>query len=185
MTTELVDAAITRIEQKMLALGEREIDSRRLGEMVMEELRKLDKVAYIRFASVYKSFSDVEDFRDAIREVRDKSSRMFSAEDHAFMARAIALTERGRDTAHAQSERGLRDRAGRPRHRRGLARAAGEAHAEASALAACTRVRRRRDRLRDARALQPPGPHAALRRCARRREGRRASWPRSRIPIRR
>jgi transcriptional repressor NrdR len=40
--------------------------------MVMEELRKLDKVAYIRFASVYKSFSDVEDFRDAIREVRDK-----------------------------------------------------------------------------------------------------------------
>ena len=52
-------------------LGEREIDSRRLGEMVMEELRKLDKVAYIRFASVYKSFSDVEDFRDAIREVRD------------------------------------------------------------------------------------------------------------------
>jgi transcriptional regulator NrdR family protein len=72
VTTELVDAAIQRIEQKMLALGEREIDSRRLGEMVMEELRKLDKVAYIRFASVYKSFSDVEDFRDAIREVRDK-----------------------------------------------------------------------------------------------------------------
>ena len=72
VTTELVDAAITRIEQKMLALGEREIDSRRLGEMVMEELRKLDKVAYIRFASVYRSFSDVEDFRDAIREVREK-----------------------------------------------------------------------------------------------------------------
>ena len=71
VSIELVDAAITRIEQKMLALGEREIDSRRLGEMVMEELRKLDKVAYIRFASVYKSFSDVEDFRDAIREVRD------------------------------------------------------------------------------------------------------------------
>ena len=71
VSMELVDAAITRIEQKMLALGEREIDSRRLGEMVMEELRKLDKVAYIRFASVYKSFSDVDDFRDAIREVRD------------------------------------------------------------------------------------------------------------------
>ena len=67
-----MDAAITRIEQKLLAIGEREIDSRRLGEMVMEELRKLDKVAYIRFASVYKSFSDVDDFRDAIREVRDK-----------------------------------------------------------------------------------------------------------------
>ena len=72
VTTELVDAAIQRIEQKVLALGEREIDSRRLGEMVMEELRKLDKVAYIRFASVYRSFSDVDDFRDAIREVREK-----------------------------------------------------------------------------------------------------------------
>ena len=45
---------------------------RRLGEMVMEELRKLDKVAYIRFASVYRSFQDVEDFREAIREVREK-----------------------------------------------------------------------------------------------------------------
>ena len=72
VTTELVDAAITRIEQKMLSLGEREIDSRRLGELVMEELRRLDKVAYIRFASVYRSFSDVEDFRDAIREVKEK-----------------------------------------------------------------------------------------------------------------
>ena len=72
VTTELVDAAIERIEQKLLALGERELDSRRIGEMVMEELRKLDKVAYIRFASVYRSFSDVEDIRDAIREVRDR-----------------------------------------------------------------------------------------------------------------
>ncbi len=72
VTTERVDAAITRIEQTLLALGEREVDSRRLGEMVMEELRKLDKVAYIRFASVYKSFSDVDDFRDAIREVKEK-----------------------------------------------------------------------------------------------------------------
>jgi transcriptional repressor NrdR len=67
-----VDAAITRIEQKVLSLGEREIDSRRLGEMVMEELRRLDKVAYIRFASVYKSFSDVDDFREAIREAKEK-----------------------------------------------------------------------------------------------------------------
>ena len=54
----------------MLALGEREIPSRRIGEMVMKELYKLDKVAYIRFASVYKSFQDVDDFQDAIKEVR-------------------------------------------------------------------------------------------------------------------
>ena len=53
----------------MLSLGEREIPSRQLGEMVMEELYKLDKVAYIRFASVYRSFQDVSDFRDALKEV--------------------------------------------------------------------------------------------------------------------
>ena len=53
----------------MLSLGEREIASRQLGEMVMEELYKLDKVAYIRFASVYRSFQDVSDFRDALKEV--------------------------------------------------------------------------------------------------------------------
>jgi transcriptional repressor NrdR len=67
--TEFVDQAIHRIVQQVLSLGEREIASRRIGEMVMAELKKLDKVAYIRFASVYRSFQDVDDFRDAIREV--------------------------------------------------------------------------------------------------------------------
>jgi transcriptional repressor NrdR len=56
--------------QKFLAMGEREVTSRSIGESVMEELYKLDKVAYIRFASVYKSFQDVDDFRDAIKEVQ-------------------------------------------------------------------------------------------------------------------
>jgi transcriptional repressor NrdR len=70
--TEYVDEAIERIEQKLLSLGEREIESRRIGELVMKELYKLDKVAYIRFASVYKSFEDVEDFRDVIEQVRRK-----------------------------------------------------------------------------------------------------------------
>ena len=67
--TEYVDAAIDRIVQQVLALGEREIPSRQIGEMVMQELYKLDKVGYIRFASVYRSFQDVADFRDAIKEV--------------------------------------------------------------------------------------------------------------------
>jgi transcriptional repressor NrdR len=67
--TEFVDAAIDRIVSRVLAQGEREIASRQLGEMVMEELYKLDKVAYIRFASVYRSFQDVSDFRDALKEV--------------------------------------------------------------------------------------------------------------------
>jgi transcriptional repressor NrdR len=69
VATELVDAARERIAQKVLAIGEREIESRRIGEMVMEELRRMDKVAYIRFASVYRSFQDVDDFRDVIRDL--------------------------------------------------------------------------------------------------------------------
>mgnify|MGYP001093615212 CR=1 FL=1 len=69
VSTELVDESVAKIRQKLLALGEREIPSRELGEMVMHALRKLDKVAYIRFASVYRSFQDVDDFRDAIRDL--------------------------------------------------------------------------------------------------------------------
>ncbi len=68
--TEYVDAAITRIEQRILALGEREIPSRVVGEMVMRELKKMDDVAYIRFASVYEDFQRVDDFRDAIQQVK-------------------------------------------------------------------------------------------------------------------
>jgi len=67
--TELVDEAIERIYQKVLSQGDREIPSRQIGEMVMHELYKLDKVAYIRFASVYRSFQDVDDFRDVIRDL--------------------------------------------------------------------------------------------------------------------
>ena len=68
--TQLVDDAIATITQDVLALGERELASRRLGEMVMRELRRLDQVAYIRFASVYRSFQGVDDFQDAIKEVQ-------------------------------------------------------------------------------------------------------------------
>lgn len=70
VATPLVDEAVATITQQVLALGEREVPSRRIGEMVMAELYKLDKVAYIRFASVYKSFQDVGDFQDAIKEVQ-------------------------------------------------------------------------------------------------------------------
>ena len=73
--TEYVDAAIDRIVQQVLSLGEREIPSRQIGEMVIQELYKLDKVAYIRFASVYRSFQDVADFRDALKEVEPATPR--------------------------------------------------------------------------------------------------------------
>ena len=70
VSTEMVDAAIDVVTHKLYALGEREVDSRQVGELVMQELLKLDKVAYIRFASVYKSFQDVGDFADAVKAVR-------------------------------------------------------------------------------------------------------------------
>ncbi|HCZ15840.1 MAG TPA: transcriptional regulator NrdR [Accumulibacter sp.] len=67
--TAAVEAAIARIEEKLLALGERELASEKIGEMVMLELKKLDKVAYVRFASVYRNFEDVDEFSKLIREV--------------------------------------------------------------------------------------------------------------------
>ncbi len=73
--TEYVDQAVERIRTRVLAQGEREIPSRRIGEMVMQELHQLDKVAYIRFASVYRSFQDVSDFRDVIKEVEAPPKR--------------------------------------------------------------------------------------------------------------
>lgn len=69
VTIEAVDAAIARIEEKLLALGERELPSEKLGEMVMRELKRLDKIAYIRFASVYRNFEDAADFSEVVREV--------------------------------------------------------------------------------------------------------------------
>ena len=70
VSTEQVDAAIERIEEKLLALGLREVQSTRIGELVMRELKKLDKVAYVRFASVYRSFEDIDEFRALVDEVR-------------------------------------------------------------------------------------------------------------------
>ena len=70
VSMEQVDSAIERIEEKLLTLGLKEIPSNRLGELVMRELKKLDKVAYVRFASVYRSFEDIDEFRALVDEVR-------------------------------------------------------------------------------------------------------------------
>ncbi|WP_295849442.1 transcriptional regulator NrdR [uncultured Xylophilus sp.] len=67
---EQVDSAVERIEETLLTLGLREIPSSRIGELVMRELRRLDKVAYVRFASVYRSFEDIDDFKTLVDEVR-------------------------------------------------------------------------------------------------------------------
>jgi transcriptional repressor NrdR len=68
---EAVEAALARIIHRLQTMGEREIPSRRVGEMVMEELRSMDEVAYVRFASVYRSFQDVTEFQDEIRRLRE------------------------------------------------------------------------------------------------------------------
>lgn len=70
--TEQVESAISRIKQRLLALGEREVPSGTIGEWVMDELRKLDDVAYVRFASVYRRFEDVSAFQDEIERLHKK-----------------------------------------------------------------------------------------------------------------
>jgi transcriptional repressor NrdR len=70
VSTEQVDRAVEQIEEKLLNLGRREVASSRLGELVMQELKKLDKIAYIRFASVYRSFEDIDEFKTLVDEVR-------------------------------------------------------------------------------------------------------------------
>jgi transcriptional repressor NrdR len=75
VVTEQIDDAINRIKHKLLSAGEREVASSRLGNWVMEELLLLDHVAYIRFASVYLDFGDVNAFRDAIERLEQNAPK--------------------------------------------------------------------------------------------------------------
>ena len=75
VSTEAIEAAIARITHKLQVTGEREIRSLQVGERVMEELKELDEVAYVRFASVYRSFQDVNEFRDEVERLKDEVAR--------------------------------------------------------------------------------------------------------------
>ncbi len=75
VSSAAIDAATARVCHKLRVLGEREVPARQVGELVMEELRLLDEVAYVRFASVYRSFQDVEAFRDTIDGLRKQRRR--------------------------------------------------------------------------------------------------------------
>jgi len=75
VSREAIDEAIGRILHKIRALGEREIAARAVGELVMEELRHLDEVAFVRFASVYRHFQDIDAFRDEIDKLRQHPRR--------------------------------------------------------------------------------------------------------------
>ena len=70
VSTEQVDSAVERIEENLLSQGVRELPSARIGELVMRELKKLDKVAYVRFASVYRNFEDIDEFKTLVDEVQ-------------------------------------------------------------------------------------------------------------------
>ena len=74
VSADKVDAAINHITRKLMAGGEREINSLAIGELVMEELKQLDQVAYVRFASVYRKFEDVNAFREEIERLEQQPS---------------------------------------------------------------------------------------------------------------
>lgn len=86
---EQLEEAIAHLVHRLQTMGEREVDSKLVGELVMEELRRLDEVAYVRFASVYRSFQDVTEFQDEIRRLqllsraddREQMSLLPDAED--------------------------------------------------------------------------------------------------------
>ena len=67
VSVEQIDAAVERIQDKLLNSGAKEVSSTRLGELVMRELKRIDKVAYVRFASVYRQFKDIAQFMDEVK----------------------------------------------------------------------------------------------------------------------
>ncbi len=81
VSQEKIEQAIAHISHKLRGTGEREVPSRMVGEMVMEELRHLDEVAYVRFASVYRSFQDVEAFREEIERLRHHRRKAEKTDD--------------------------------------------------------------------------------------------------------
>jgi transcriptional repressor NrdR len=89
---EAVEEAVSRIAHKLRSLGEREVQSRAVGEMVMDELRHLDEVAYVRFASVYRSFQDLDAFRDEIDRLRHRRGRRDGSREAAAIDQLPLLT---------------------------------------------------------------------------------------------
>jgi transcriptional repressor NrdR len=75
VSSEALDAAVVHVCQKLRGMGEREVASRQVGELAMEELHNLDEVAYVRFASVYRSFQDIDAFREEIDRMRHRRTR--------------------------------------------------------------------------------------------------------------
>jgi transcriptional repressor NrdR len=75
VSQEAIEAAVARIDHRLRALGEREVESRLIGDLVMEELRHLDEVAYVRYASVYRHFQDIDAFREEVDKLKQRKKR--------------------------------------------------------------------------------------------------------------
>jgi transcriptional repressor NrdR len=90
---EQIDEALSRITHKVRSLGDREVQSRAIGELVMEELRQLDEVAYVRFASVYRQFEDVEAFHEEIQRLRNQQAPPQTGREH----KRVQKREHGRE----------------------------------------------------------------------------------------
>ena len=75
VSQEAIEAAVARIDHRLRALGEREVESRQIGDLVMEELRHLDEVAYVRYASVYRHFQDIDAFREEVDKLKQRKKR--------------------------------------------------------------------------------------------------------------
>lgn len=82
VSTEAVEESICRIKRRLQACGERELETRFLGEWIMAELQELDDVAYVRFASVYRSFQDVHAFEQEIEKLRSKHDKKYDTEEY-------------------------------------------------------------------------------------------------------
>ena len=75
ISVTVLEKLIERIEQRLQESGEREVLSREIGEQIMQELQNLDEVAYVRFASVYRSFKDVNEFMSEVKELLEKGQK--------------------------------------------------------------------------------------------------------------
>ncbi len=85
VASEDIEKMIERITHRLQTLGEREVDSRYIGDLVIEELREIDEIAYVRFASIYRSFQDVTEFQDEIRKLRELSNQGRSREQMSLL----------------------------------------------------------------------------------------------------
>ncbi len=94
VSSEQLEQSIGRLVHKLRTMGEREVPSRLVGDLVMEELRSLDEVAYVRFASVYRRFQDITEFEDEIRRLQKISDAAANREQMSLLPQLLGNKDR-------------------------------------------------------------------------------------------